>query len=105
MSGWKILGAIVALAVTAVVAVGVLMYFRVIPIPGPILAFLVGAKEPEYSARFYPPDTVAYAWVDAGAGRRSDRRYAAHLVPAERVSRFSGILGGHQNRVLLRNRH
>ena len=74
MSGWKILGAIVALAVTAVVAVGVLMYFRVVPIPGPIVAFLVGAKEPEYSARFYPPDTIAYAWVTLapGSGQLND---------------------------------
>ena len=77
MSGWKILGAIVALAVTAVVAVGVLMYFRVIPIPGPIVAFLVGAKEPEYSARFYPPDTIAYAWATLvpGEGQIEDMRH------------------------------
>ena len=68
MSGWKVFGAIVAVAVTAVVAVGVLMYFRVIPIPGPILALLVGAKEPEYSARFYPPDTIAYTWITLAPG-------------------------------------
>ena len=59
----KILGAIAALAVVAVVAVGLAMYFRLIPIPGPILALLVGAKPPEYSARYYPPDTLAYGWV------------------------------------------
>lgn len=59
MSGWKILGAVVLFVAAAVAAVGLLMYFRLIPIPVPILALLVGAKEPEYSARFYPPDTIA----------------------------------------------
>ena len=63
MSGWKILGAVAALAIVAVVGVGLLMYFRLVPIPGPILALLVGVKEPEYSARFYPPDTIAYGWM------------------------------------------
>jgi len=59
----KILAAIAAVVVVAIVAAGLAMYFRLIPIPGPILALLVGAKPPEYSARYYPPDTLAYAWV------------------------------------------
>ncbi len=59
----KILGAIAAVFVVAIVVAGVAMYFRLIPIPGPILALLVGAKPPEYSARYYPPDALAYAWV------------------------------------------
>ena len=59
----KILGAIAAVVVVAAVAAGLAMYFRLIPIPGPILALLIGAKPPEYSARYYPPDTIAYAWV------------------------------------------
>lgn len=59
----KILGAIAAVVVVAVVAVGVAMYFRLVPIPGPILALLIDAKPPEYSARYYPPDTLAYAWA------------------------------------------
>ena len=64
----KILGAIAAVVVIAAVAAGALMYFRVIPIPGPILALLIGAKSPEYSARYYPPDTLAYAWVTLAPG-------------------------------------
>ena len=59
----KILAAIAAVTVVVVVAAGLGMYFRLIPIPGPILAFLAGAKPPEYSARYYPPDTLAYGWV------------------------------------------
>ena len=64
----KILGAIAAVVVVAAVAAGLAMYFRLIPIPGPILALLVGAKPPEYSARYYPPDTLAYAWVTLAPG-------------------------------------
>ena len=59
----KILGAIAAVVVVAAVTAGLAMYFRLIPIPGPILALLIGAKPPEYSARYFPPDTIAYAWV------------------------------------------
>ena len=44
------------------------MWRGLIPIPGPLLALLVGAKEPEYSARYYPPDTLAYAWVSLTPG-------------------------------------
>ena len=64
----KWVGAIVALVVVSVIVVGAAMYFRLIPIPGPILALLVGAKPPEYSARYYPPDTLAYAWVTLAPG-------------------------------------
>ena len=44
------------------------MWRGLIPIPGPLLALLVGAKEPEYSARYYPPGTLAYAWVSLTPG-------------------------------------
>ncbi len=64
----KVLGAIAAVIVIAIIAAGAAMYFRLVPIPGPILALLVGAKPPEYSARYYPPDTLAYAWVTLTPG-------------------------------------
>lgn len=64
----KLLGAIAAVIIIAVIAVGAAMYFRLIPIPGPILALLAGAKPPEYSARYYPPRTLAYAWVTLTPG-------------------------------------
>ena len=63
MTVLKILGAIIAVVIVAAIAVGLGMYFRLIPIPGPILALLVDAKEPEYSARYYPSDTIAYGWI------------------------------------------
>lgn len=64
----KILGAIAAVIVIAVVVVGLAMWRGLIPIPGPLLALLVDAKEPEYSARYYPPDTLAYGWVTLTPG-------------------------------------
>ncbi len=74
MSAWRILGAIVAVVALAVVVAGVLMWQRLIPIPGPLLTLLVGAKEPEYSARYYPPDTIAYGWITLipGEGQIND---------------------------------
>ncbi len=64
----KILGAIAALIIIAVIAVGAAMYFRLVPIPGPILALLAGAKPPEYTARYYPSDTLAYGWATLTPG-------------------------------------
>ena len=74
MLGWKILGVAVAVIIVAAVAAGSLMYFRLVPIPGPLLALLAGAREPEYSARFYPPDTMAYGWITLvpGEGQIAD---------------------------------
>ncbi len=64
----KIIGAIVAIAVIAVIVVGAAMWRGLIPVPGPLLALVAGAKEPEYSARFYPEDTLAYTWFTLAPG-------------------------------------
>ena len=72
----KIVGVFVAVLVVAggVTAAG--MWRGFIPIPGPLLALLAGAKEPEYSARYYPTDTLAYAWatLTPGDGQFEDMR-------------------------------
>ncbi len=65
----KTIGVIAAVLVIALIAVSAAMYFRFIPIPGPILALLVGAKPPEYSARYYPPNTLAYGWLTLVPGQ------------------------------------
>ena len=64
----KITGAIVAAAIIAVIVIGLAMWRGLIPIPGPLLALLAGAKEPEYSARYYPSDTLAYGWATLTPG-------------------------------------
>ncbi len=69
MTAIKWVVAIAAIVIVALIIVGAGMYFRLIPIPGPILALLVGAKPPEYSARYYPPDTLAYAWLTLVPGQ------------------------------------
>ncbi|MDE2787690.1 MAG: DUF3352 domain-containing protein [Chloroflexota bacterium] len=72
----KILGAIAAVIVIAIIVVGLAMWRGLIPIPGPLLALLVDAKGPEYSARYYPSDTLAYGWVTLtpGGGQFEDMR-------------------------------
>ena len=64
----KIVGAIAAVVIIAVIVVGLAMWRGLMPIPGPLLALLAGAKEPEYSARYYPSDTLAYTWVTLTPG-------------------------------------
>ncbi len=59
----KLVAAIVAVVAVAVIAAGLAMYLRLVPIPDPILALLAGTKPPEYSAKYYPPNTLAYAWL------------------------------------------
>ncbi len=61
-------GAIAAIVIIAVIVVGLAMWRGLIPVPSPLLALLVGAKEPEYSARYYPSDTLAYGWVTLTPG-------------------------------------
>ena len=68
MSAWKITGAVLGVLVVAIVAVGLAMYFRLLPIPGPVLSLLLGTKGAEHSARFYPHDTLAYAWLTLAPG-------------------------------------
>ena len=58
-----ILAALLASLLVMAIAVTTLAYFRIIPAPGFVLALLTGSRPPEHSARYYPPDTVAYAWV------------------------------------------
>lgn len=68
MSALKIVAIVVGALAVVVIAAGLAMYFRLIPIPGPLLSLLAGAKEPEHSARYYPPDTLAYAWATLTPG-------------------------------------
>ncbi len=72
----KIVGAIAAVVIVAVIVVGLAMWRGLIPIPGPLLALLVGAKEPEYSARYYPSETFAYGWatLTPGGGQFEEMR-------------------------------
>ena len=65
-----------AALVVVIVALGLAMYFRLLPIPGPLLSLLIGAREPEHSARFYPDDTIGYVWLTLvpGGGQLNDMR-------------------------------
>ena len=50
----------------AIVAVGAALGF--VPIPGFIWGSLTGAQPPEHSARYYPDDTLVYAWMTLAPG-------------------------------------
>ena len=54
----KAAGAIVAILMVSVAVVAVGMWQGFIPVPGRLLSLLVGAREPENSARYYPPNTL-----------------------------------------------
>ena len=84
---WKIAGSAIALIIVAVVAVGALMYFRVVPLPGFLLAQVAVTKPPEYTARYFPRDTVTYAWVTAapGNGQFDDMQEIWELLNEYRV--------------------
>ena len=63
----RLIVAIVGLIVLAVVVVGVLAFFKIIPIPG------LGGSKPENTAKFFPHDVVAYSWLtlNPGGGQRT----------------------------------
>ena len=67
---------------TALAVVVVLMFGGVIPVPDFVVARLTGAKPPEYSARYYPRDALAYYWLTLtpGNGQLSDSREIFQLL-------------------------
>ena len=72
----KIIGAIAAVLLMSVAIVAAGMWQGFVPVPGLLLALLAGAKDSEHSARYYPPDTLAYAWATLlpGGGQYADMR-------------------------------
>lgn len=72
----KITAAIAVIIVAAIAVAGILAWRGIIPVPAPLLALLAGGRAPEYSARFYPPDTLAYGWITLtpGQGQFNDMR-------------------------------
>ena len=54
-------GATLTIVAAMVIALGI--YFRVIPVPTSLLGMFARTRQPEFSARYYPPDTVAYTWI------------------------------------------
>ena len=66
---------VVAAILTILAAMGIALgiYFRVIPVPMSLLGMLTRTNQPEVSARYYPPDTVAYTWVTVAPRGRQMR--------------------------------
>ena len=73
---------IAVLALTVLAVVVVLMFGGVIPVPDFVVTRLAGAKPPEYSARYYPRDTLAYYWLTLtpSDGQLSDSREIFQLL-------------------------
>ena len=72
----KVVGAIVAMVLVAGIIVAVGMWRGLIPVPSVLLSALVGGGEPEHTARYYPPDTLAYFWATLvpGSGQFQELR-------------------------------
>ena len=78
----KVAGAIVAMVLVAGIIVAVGMWRGLIPVPSVLLPALVGGGEPEHTARYYPPDTMAYFWATLVPG---DGQFQELLVIWERL--------------------
>ncbi len=48
----------------ALVILGAVLLIRPTALPVALITLFINVDEPEYSARFYPPETLAYAWVN-----------------------------------------
>lgn len=72
----KITAAIAVIIVVSIAVAGILAWRGIIPLPASLLALFAGGRAPEYSARFYPPDTLAYGWMTLapGQGQFNDMR-------------------------------
>ena len=61
--GIRIFAVTASLTIVAAMAIALGIYFKVIPVPMSLLGMFARTAQPEFSARYYPPDTVAYTWV------------------------------------------
>ena len=64
----KVVGAIAAMVLVAGIIVAIGMWRGLIPVPSVLLPLLMGGREREHTARYYPPDTLAYFWVTLAPG-------------------------------------
>lgn len=89
MMGIRIFAVAGSLVILATMAIAVVIYFRVIPVPMSLLGVFVRSREPEFSARYYPPDTVVYAWATLlPRGRQS-----GHMQDTwERLNEYPGFV-------------
>ena len=64
----KLVGSIIGVLVIAIITVGALAYFGIIPIPG------LGGSKPENTAQYFPDDVLAYSWMtlNPGGGQRAE---------------------------------
>ena len=93
-------GAMVAILMVSVAVVAVGMWQGFIPVLGRLLSLLAGAKEPEHSARYYPPDTLAYAWATLlpSGGQSDDMRDVwQRFNDYPRSSTVFGRIGGRKH--------
>ena len=78
----KVVAAVFASAILAVAIIAALMSSGVLPVPGFVVGLLTGAKPPEYSARYYPADALAYFWMTLvpAEGQLGDSREIFELL-------------------------
>ncbi len=80
-----------SLAILAAMAIALGIYFGAIPVPMSLLGMFARTTRPEFSARYYPPDTVAYTWATfAPQGRQM--RYMRETW--DRFNRYPGFVNG-----------
>lgn len=67
-----------SLVIVAAMGIALGIYFRVIPVPMALLGMLAVTAQPEFSARYYPEDTLAYAWASL-TPRGRQKRYTREI--------------------------
>ncbi len=71
----KIISAIVGMCVVAAAILAIGMWRGLIPVPDVVVSILLRSGEPEYTARYYPEDTMVYAWATLVPGHGQFERY------------------------------
>ena len=78
-----------SLTILAAMTVALGIYFGAIPVPMALLGMSGRTTRPEFSARYYPPETVAYAWVTL-APRGRQMRYMRETW--DRLNEYPGFV-------------
>ena len=61
--GLRIYAVAASLIILSAMGIALGIYTRMIPVPMSLLGSFARTRQPEFSARYYPPDTVAYTWI------------------------------------------
>lgn len=88
--GIRIFAVATSLMIVATMAIALGIYFKAIPVPRALLGMFAQRTQTEFTARYFPPDTAAYAWIKL-TPRGRQMRYVREIWGT--LNEYPGFVG------------